>query len=181
MKTPEGVLPAVALLVCSLFPIRASDVAAARAFEIVESDQGVEVRDDGHLVLFYQREPRSLDGQFARNDYVHPLMSLDGDVLTDDFPADHPRQRGIFGAWQQLLVGGERVGDGWALEDFVTEVAGVESTVAAGSARVEATVLWSSPRYGDGEPFLEVRYGAIEAERIELGRGIDSRGADSAV
>jgi hypothetical protein len=167
-------LAAVALLACALLPIDAPECAAsAGEFEIVETDQGLEMRDDTHLVLFYQRETRSLDGQFARNNYVHPLMSLDGDVLTEDFPADHPHHRGIFWAWHQLLVGGERVGDGWALEDFVTRVAGVESTVAAGSARIAATVLWSSPRYGDGEPFLEERTAVTVHSVVADARAID--------
>ena len=173
MKTPEAVLPAVALLACSLLPISAPEGAAAGAFEIVETDQGLELRDDTQVVLFYQRETRSLDGQFARSNYVHPLMSLDGDVLTEDFPADHPHHRGVFWAWHQLLVGEERVGDGWSLEDFVTRIAGVESTVATGRARIEATVLWSSPRYRAGEPFLEEAT-AVTAHRVVAGaRAID--------
>ena len=171
MKAPAPA--AVTLLACALLLISAPEDAAAGAFEIVETDQGLELRDDTRLVLFYQRETRSLGGQFARNNYVHPLMSLDGDVLTEDFPADHPHHRGIFWAWHQLLVGQERVGDGWALEDFVTRVDRVESTVAAGSARIEATVLWSSLRYGGGEPFLEETT-AVTAHRVVAGaRAID--------
>jgi hypothetical protein len=122
---------------------------------MVETDQGVELRDGGRLVLFYQRKPKALEGRYARNNYIHPLMSLDGDVLTEDFPEDHPHQRGVFWAWHQLSAGEERLGDGWTLEDFVTDVTRIEKSVTDEAARIEATVRWRSPRFRGGEPFIE--------------------------
>jgi hypothetical protein len=131
--------------------------AAPYTFEIRESEEGVEVLDGGQAVLFYQRALKDHEGQFARNNYVHPLMSLDGDVLTEDFPEDHRHQRGVFWAWHQLWDEGERLGDGWVLEDFTTHVDRVETQVTSAAARLEAEVQWRSPRFRAGEPFLEER------------------------
>ena len=173
MKTPEGVLPAVALLACSLLPISAPEGAAAGAFEIVETDQGLELWDDTRLVLFYQRETRSLAGEFARSNYVHPLMSLDGDVLTEDFPADHPHHRGIFWAWHQLLVGKERIGDGWAL-GRLRDQSRQRRVDRGGRARANRSDgALELPRHRDGEPFLEEAT-AVTAHRVVAGaRAID--------
>jgi len=149
---------AIVLLTLGLqSPGHRARAASAGAFEFVETDEGVELRDEGRVVFFFQRATRSLQGKYARNDYVHPLMSLDGDVLTEDFPEDHLHHRGIFWAWHQLLVGGERVGDGWELQDFETSVGRVTPSIAPDHALLDVSVLWRSPRYRGGEPFLEER------------------------
>jgi hypothetical protein len=155
--TVTSVLAAVGMLAGSLLVAGAPKGASAGAFEFVETGEGLELRVDARPVLFYQRETRSLDGRLPRSNYIHPLMSLDGDVLTEDFPEDHPHHRGVFWAWHQLFVGDERVGDGWLLEDFATEVTATESRIAAGSARIHTTVRWSSPRHREGKPFIEER------------------------
>lgn len=41
----------------------------------------------------------------ARSTYIHPLYGLDGEVLTDDFPADHTHHRGLFWAWPHVKIG----------------------------------------------------------------------------
>lgn len=43
--------------------------------------------------------------RLARSTYIHPLYGLDGEVLTDDFPADHLHHRGLFWAWPHVRVG----------------------------------------------------------------------------
>lgn len=50
----------------------------------------------------------------ARGSYVHPLFGLDGEVLTDDFPADHHHHRGLFWGWPHVSVGDKKT-DSWAL------------------------------------------------------------------
>ncbi len=50
----------------------------------------------------------------ARSTYVHPLYGLDGEELTDDFPADHHHHRGLFWAWPHVRVEG-RDYDLWML------------------------------------------------------------------
>jgi hypothetical protein len=171
-----GILPRLALLgvaggallACSprdAVEVEVSETPPPPPFELRETGQGVEVRDSGALVLFYQREPKDHEGQYARNNYVHPLMSLDGDVLTEDFPEDHLHQRGIFWAWHQLWDGEERLGDGWTLEGFVTDVTRVETGVTDGTARLESEVEWRSPHFRGGAPFIEERT-AITVHRV---------------
>ena len=51
----------------------------------------------------------------ARSDYIHPLYGLNGEVLTRDWPVDHPHHRGIYWAWPEVDYGTNR-GDLHALQ-----------------------------------------------------------------
>ena len=101
-------------------------------------------------VLCYQIKPISMNGQYERSNYIHPLYTLDGMVLTEDFPRDHPHHRGIFWAWHQLLVGNNRIGDGWATHDFNWDVTSVKQVdTSRGEKAIEMEVLWKSPNWID--------------------------------
>ena len=56
---------------------------------------------------------KGVPANFARSSYVHPLYGLDGEVITDDFPADHFHHRGLFWGWPHVKVGGKEY-DNWA-------------------------------------------------------------------
>lgn len=111
-------------------------------------------------ILFYQETPKALDGKYKRANYAHPVYGLDGEILTQDFPDDHPHHRGVFWAWHQLLVKELRAGDPWETKNFL---AVVRSAVVVDEGPVFATlkvsVLWTSPRYQDGagrpQPIVE--------------------------
>ena len=47
------------------------------------------------------------------SNYFHPLYGLDGEVLTDDFPADHYHHRGLYWAWPHIKIG-KREYDLWS-------------------------------------------------------------------
>lgn len=124
------------------------------AFRVVPDDQGYLVSEGERPVLFYQSAPRSLDGQYTRAGYVHPLYGLDGRVLTDDFPGDHYHHRGIFWAWHQLWVGHERAGDPWLTKDFLTEVENVRVLDGPLFSVLEASARWTSPLQKDDAGIL---------------------------
>lgn len=106
--------------------------------------------EDTDSILVYQKSEKSLDGAYARCHYIHPLYSLDGAVLTEDFPADHLHHRGIFWAWHQLYIGDTRIGDGWDIKDFSWEVTHVTVLDKAENAKsLQTEVLWKSPQWKD--------------------------------
>ncbi len=45
--------------------------------------------------------------RYDRANYLHPVYGLNGEMLTEDFPKDHPHHRGIFWAWPHIRVGEE--------------------------------------------------------------------------
>ncbi|NOX64841.1 MAG: hypothetical protein GXO85_03345 [Chlorobi bacterium] len=128
---------------------------SATPFSVNENDKGIELLEDGQSVLFYQRKPKSLDGQYTRNNYIHPLYSLDGNVLTEDFPEDHPHHRGIFWAWHQIYVGDSLIADGWALKNFSTNVIEVKTELKNNSAKIKISADWTSPIFRNNRPYLE--------------------------
>ena len=117
--------------------------------EVIENDQGYLFTQDGENILFYQKAPKSFDGQYTRNNYIHPLWTLDGDTLTEDYPVDHAHHRGIFWTWHQIYVGDTRLGDAWECRDFVWDITDVVIGAAGNAKTLTATVLWKSPDFVD--------------------------------
>ena len=90
------------------------------AYTIMENDKPVlrynfgEVVKPDDLVLPQFADERYYGG--TRGNYIHPIYSCDGDVLTDDFPADHPHHRGLWWSWP-VTRWNSRVEDIWAVCD----------------------------------------------------------------
>jgi len=77
--------------------------------------QRLDLREGGRPVLAFNHGEVSPPGQGTpRSGYVHPLYAPDGDVLTDDFPADHVHHRGVFVSWPRVTVLGQGV-DPWMM------------------------------------------------------------------
>jgi hypothetical protein len=146
--------------------------------KIVESDEGFLVTEGRQKILLYQRKPKSLDAKFTRANYVHPLYSLDGQILTEDFPADHLHHRGIFWAWHQVYVGDKKLGDGWSTKDIFWDVYNAKIlAVDSQSAALQVEVYWKSPLWTDArgkqKPFVKETT-TITVHRAEAGmRKID--------
>lgn len=109
---------------------------------------GVWIKDGNQKVFFYQKLPKSLDGKYSRSNYLHPVYGLDGEILTEDFPADHFHHRGIFWTWHQLWRDSLRLGDPWMCENFSQEVTNVRFSKGLHSSGILAVeVLWKSPMW----------------------------------
>jgi hypothetical protein len=124
-----------------------------------KGDGGFLFVENNKNVLFYQAEPKSYEGQYERRHYIHPLWGIDGNILTEDFPADHLHQRGVYWAWHQIWIGKERIGDGWELKDFEQEINEIEFISGRdGTAVLKTEVLWKSgkwKRLGKEVPYLK--------------------------
>ena len=121
------------------------------ALSIIPTTEGFVVAEDGQDVLFYQRETKRFDETYSRSHYVHPLYGLDGEVLTEEFPSDHPHHCGIYWAWHQVWIGEQRIGDAWSLRDFAWDVQDVKVIAADSHAALEAEVFWTSPLWTDDQ------------------------------
>ncbi|KAA2218344.1 DUF6807 family protein [Maribacter flavus] len=114
------------------------------------SDKNAVFLEGKDSVLVYQKEPKSLNGSYERANYIHPLFSLDGVSITEDFPEDHLHHRGIFWAWHQLYINRKRIGDGWEVKDFEWNVINTsETAVRNGAITLKNEVLWESEVYLD--------------------------------
>ncbi|UKM64966.1 PmoA family protein [Flavobacteriaceae bacterium GSB9] len=122
--------------------------------------EGAHFTEGTDSILKYQIAKKSYKGTYSRANYIHPLYSLNGTVLTEDFPEDHLHQRGVFWAWHQLYIGKKRIGDGWEIKDFSWEVASVRPVSTNTSAKaIQAEVFWKSNLWLDDngmqKPFVK--------------------------
>ncbi len=137
-----------------------------------KTPEGILVTEGNKPVLFYQRTPKSISGKYERANYVHPLFSLSGDTLTEDFPQDHLHHRGIFWAWHQLWIGEKRIGDGWEIRDISWEVDTVDIQISGReSVILKAHVLWKSPLIKDSAGREEPLVDEVTAIRIWKKKG----------
>ena len=124
----------------------ASSILVFSQITMVNETQGAWIKDGNQKVFFYQKLPKSLDGKYSRSNYLHPVYGLDGEILSEDFPADHFHHRGIFWTWHQLWKDSLRLGDPWMCENFSQEVADLKFNKGKNSTGIlEVRVLWKSP------------------------------------
>jgi hypothetical protein len=123
-------------------------------FEFRQNEQGLELYESGDPIFHYQKEPKVIGNQYICNNYLHPLYSLDGDTITEEAPEDHPYHRGIYWAWHQMYIHDQSIADGWVMENILQEVTGLVTRTDDSSAILEADVLWKSPLWQTGSPFV---------------------------
>lgn len=123
-------------------------------FSFEKNNEGIELKENENPVLFYQTNTKSLNGEFPRNNYIHPLYGLNGEILTEDFPEDHPHHRGVFWAWHQIYHTDSSLGDGWALENFENIIKDVSTKTNKNSAIINIDAVWISPIFENNKPYL---------------------------
>ncbi len=112
--------------------------------------------DGKDSIMFYQKSPKDRGGEYSRCNYIHPLYGTDNSRLTEDFPADHLHQRGVFWAWHQILIDNKPISDGWELKNFQQKVTDIEFRLQKGIGYLITTVDWKSPLWKNGtEPYLQ--------------------------
>jgi hypothetical protein len=94
------------LLVCAI-----AAAGSAQMQFIEDSGRGtLTLRDGRNNVLTYcfaDQLKEGIDPQYVRSCYIHPLFSLDGAALTDDFPKDHLHHHGVFWTWPVVKTRGQ--------------------------------------------------------------------------
>ena len=141
-------------------------------FTFKETREGIDLFENQLPVFSYQSKPKSNMGIICNN-YIHPLFSIDGDTLTDEFPADHPFHRGIFWAWHQIFIDNQSIGDGWILKDILFDVFNVQTKIQDSIVKIDLDVNWKSNIWQNGKPFVH-EHTIILVHQLEKGiRRID--------
>jgi len=130
--------------VLSCFIICVSLQVSAQKFTSVKTGEGIELRENGKKIFFYQVKPKSVNGKFERAGYIHPLYSLNGNSVTDDSPKDHPYHRGVFWAWHQIILNDKKLAEGWSSENISWIPVDVKVKEKKGTATLSSTVMWKS-------------------------------------
>jgi hypothetical protein len=125
----------------------AGGTAHGAGLSLREGEGTLHVEEDGKPVLVYRHDfveaPGLAPPSYRRAGYIHPLHGLDGEELTEDFPADHYHHRGVFWAWPECRVG-ERPMDVWTLKGVRSRPERwLEREVREGRAHVAVENRWS--------------------------------------
>ncbi|MGV3720079.1 MAG: DUF6807 family protein, partial [Actinomycetota bacterium] len=139
--------------------LAAAESAAAAGLRVHSTDDAVELFADDRRVARYLRAkttgPAGTGPLFARAGYIHPLHAPNGAQVTDDFPKDHPHQRGVFFAWTKTEVG-DLHPDFWNLGSGTGRVTPVKATLLHGAhTGFLAEHLWEMKRGDAWEPVLD--------------------------
>ncbi|MEC8474598.1 MAG: DUF6807 family protein [Planctomycetota bacterium] len=124
----------------SLRPVTSS----AHELTFRSDGDGTSIFEQGQLVITYQATVKSQKGKWKRANYLHPVIFPSGEVLTEDFPKDHPHHRGVFWAWHQAWVKDLRYGDGWACERFNWNVVSSKAHRNHFGITIANDVIWES-------------------------------------
>lgn len=133
------------LLVCSAADMKAVRDSASGQIDITEGGKPVlrynyRMVEPGEILSQVSEDNRKYAR--SRSDYLHPLYGPAGEILTRDWPVDHPHHRGIYWAWPEVDFGKER-GDLHALQRLSARPTG--QLKLAGDplyAQIEAENLW---------------------------------------
>jgi len=144
-NTRSGVLVITALLL-----LTGCSSTTLNPINISQTGEGFAVKEGDQEVMSYQRQHKSLNGKYTRANYIHPLYGLDCEVLTEDFPPDHPHHRGVFWAWHQVWIGDKKIGDPWATIDTFWDVYDAKILTPDSKSRaLQVHVYWKSPDWTD--------------------------------
>lgn len=88
--------------------------------QLRQSNGGLQFEWNENLLFRYNVETQfphdTLPDYYQRSGFIHPVKSLDGQIITDDFPYDHAHQHGIFNAWAKTTFKNKEI-DFWNQQD----------------------------------------------------------------
>jgi hypothetical protein len=166
------VLLVLFLILSERGPRRGAD---SLAFVGDEAAGTLTVMDGERPVLTYRfgdQLAAGVDPRFARSSYIHPLYSLDGEPLTEDFPGDHRHHHGLFWAWPVVEVRGVRTSNWEPGEPPLRQrfVKVLMTGVSAAGARFVVRNAW---RLGDAEDVAEETVTIAARPATPQGRAVD--------
>lgn len=84
------------------------------AYESAFKDPLVSVQTpSGTPVVSFRHGKPDPKTKYPITDYLHPIVGLDGETISDLEPADHLHHRGVFWSWVRYDRKGEPIGDWW--------------------------------------------------------------------
>lgn len=113
---------------------------------------------------------------YPLNDFIHPLIGLDGEELTAASPGDHIHHRGVFWAWVRTERQGGWQNEWWIPRDFVAEPGRLEhDDGGATSCRFTAEHFWT---YHPADPARGERFVREVVDCRVYGGSADGRAVD---
>jgi hypothetical protein len=156
----------------ALASVSAAGKEPSSAFRFDEDAGALTLYEGDRPVLAYNfgiQKKAGVPDDRARSCYIHPLYGLDGEVLTDDFPADHYHHRGLFWAWPHVRIGSEEY-DLWMLRGIRHQF---ERWTERTSGPTTATLVCKNGWYVQERKVLEENLRLVIHQATAAGRRID--------
>jgi len=119
---------------------------AQNFFDVTEGDLPVLRYNHGTVPV-----PEGINANYARGEYISPLYGPDGEVLTDDYPRDHPHHRGVGWSWP-VTRWKDEVRDIWAVRGVWARPVAIRRTTGGPVvAVIEAESVW---KWADQDPIV---------------------------
>jgi len=134
--------------------------------------------DDEPILAYHHGEP-IMERHYPLNDFIHPLIGLDGEVLTARSPGDHIHHRGVFWAWVRHQIDGKSVGDWWHPTNIHAEARDIHPAEGPVFASFTARHDWThTPREAGGDkdkqlPFVAEHVVCRVFKTLPQGRAVD--------
>jgi hypothetical protein len=117
--------------------------ASEAACRVRHADPLVEVTGpDNKVILAYRHGAPDPTLRWPMTSYIHPLVGLDGEILTDLSPGDHFHHRGLFWAWVRIMKGDKALGETWIPRHIDSEPAGLDVSHGPVLGRFAARHYW---------------------------------------
>lgn len=146
MKRLSGEYRAMIVRLLLLVAMMAATPSATAAFRVIDSEGTLTVEEHDAPVLVYKTAPVTppdgVDVHFTRAAYIHPLYGTRGEIVSQDFPADHYHHRGLFWTWPGGKLG-DREFNIWSLEGVRPYVDRVEVAEVGERVVLELHNRWS--------------------------------------
>ena len=102
----------IVILLISMTSVSFTGINNSHQITFIEDEtKGTLTLRDGQVEIltyrFSDQLKQGVDPKYTRSCYIHPLYSLDGTVLTDDFPKDHLHHHGVFWTWPVVKARGQ--------------------------------------------------------------------------
>ncbi len=174
LQALRAALAALCMLVAFCSGSALAEPASAATLQYSEGDGFIDVSESGTPVLRYHHGatavPGGLGPEFARGDYVSALYGLDGQLLTEDYPKDHPHHRAVNWAWATIRWHGEDR-DLFAVRGIWARPVGKPRvTTEESAASITAENVW---KWDDKTPVVSEAVSIRVFSRNGLGRIID--------
>lgn len=147
---------------------------SAQGIQYSEGDGFVDVSEGGIPVLRYSHGvtevPEGIGKEFVRGDYVSAVYGLEGQLLTEDYPKDHPHHRAVNWSWATVQWNGE-TRDLFAVRGIWARPVGKPKVrMEAGSVVIVAESVW---KWDDKAPVVGESVHIHIFPKTEQGRAID--------
>lgn len=135
-----------------------ADAAQPAAYRVRHQDPLVNVVDPrDKLVLAYRHGAPDPALRWPMTSYIHPLVGLDGEILTDRSPGDHFHHRGLFWAWVRIMRGDKPLGETWIPRNIDVTPADLDTSQGPVLGRFSARHYWVHRPGFPAEPAADAR------------------------